>query len=152
MTPHTQTRQRNGEAGFTLIEALMAIVVLAFGLISIANLSIVATSSNSVANRSSAATMVATQQLEVLRSTRFTLLVPTLADTLNVTTPGYSATTTVEGVGVFDTTWQIQTGANANVMFIQVRTEPRGFRARLSRAEFTTMRACTGGTNAGCPL
>jgi hypothetical protein len=31
-----------------------------------------------------------------------------------------------------------------------VRTEPLGFRGRAARSEFTSIRACTTGTTAGC--
>ncbi|MEO6400434.1 MAG: hypothetical protein ABIP62_00315 [Vicinamibacteria bacterium] len=158
-TPHRDVRM----AGFTLVEALMAVVILSFGLMSIANLSIVAISSNSVANRSSAATMIAAQQLEVLRSTPFSSLVATSIDTINIPTIGYERgyglptaaadpPFNLEGVAEFVTTWRIQTLSTANMLFIQVRTEPRGFRGRRSRAEFTTVRTCTGGTTTGCPL
>lgn len=40
-----------GEAGFTLVEALLAVVVLIFGLMAVTNLMLVAASSNSVANQ-----------------------------------------------------------------------------------------------------
>ena len=44
------------EAGFTLIEALVAIVILAFGLMAVTNLLVVAAASNTVGNHSTAAT------------------------------------------------------------------------------------------------
>ena len=152
MTPQTPAPKRNHEAGFTLTEALVATLILMFGLASIFNLMIVATTSNSVANRSSAATMIAAQQLEVLRSTPYSVLVNSPVDTLETQTPGYFQMTTVEGVGTFETRWLIQTLTTPNLRFLQVRTEPGGFRGRSARAEFTTIRACTGGTTAGCPL
>jgi Tfp pilus assembly protein PilV len=151
-TPQTNSPKRNSEAGFTLIEALTATLILMFGLASIFNLMIVATTSNSVANRASAATMVASQQLEVLRSTPYSVLVNSPVDTLETQTPGYFQMTTVEGVGTFETRWLIQTLTTPNLRFLHVRTEPGGFRGRSARAEFTTIRACTGGTTAGCPL
>jgi Tfp pilus assembly protein PilV len=40
------------EAGFTLVEALFAMVILIFGLLAVTNLLIVGASSNSVANQS----------------------------------------------------------------------------------------------------
>ena len=152
MTPQTNSSKRNSEAGFTLAEALIATLILMFGLASIFNLMIVATTSNSVANRSSAATLVASQQLEVLRSTPFSVLVASPPNTLTTQTPGYFQMTTVEGVGTFETRWLIQNLGNPNLLFLQVATEPGGFRGRSARAEFTTIRACTGGTTSGCPL
>jgi len=158
MTPQTISPRRNSEAGFTLIEALTATLILMFGLASIFNLMIVATTSNSVANRASAATMVASQELEVLRSTPFSTITLSAAsgapngDTLENQTAGFFNITEVEGVGRFETRWFVQTLTTPNQLFLQVRTEPGGFRGRSARAEFTTIRACTGGPTAGCPL
>ena len=147
-------RRRQTNQGFTLVEALMAIIVLSFGLISIANLMLVATSSNTVANRSGAATMLAAQQMEVLRSTRFGALTVSPTDSLDVDQPGFftDPPVIVPGVGTVTTRWRIQVLANANSYFIQVRSEPQGFRGRWARAEFTTVRSCVSGTTAGCPL
>ena len=68
-TPSDRISRR--EAGFTLIEALTAIVILSFGLMAVTNLLIVAASSNAVANQSTAATNSASQVLEQLRSVSF---------------------------------------------------------------------------------
>lgn len=138
-------RDRSKEAGFTLAEALIATLVLTFGLASIFNLMIVATSSNAVANRSSGATMLAAEQLETFRSTPFgnaaLAVSPAGVDTLDIQTPGFFNQTTVEGVGDFETRWLIQSiNATGTSLFIAVRTEPRAFRGRWSRAEFTTVR------------
>ena len=56
------------ERGFTLIEVLIAIVVLVFGLIAITNLFLVAGSSNTVANQATAASDVAAQIVENLKA------------------------------------------------------------------------------------
>ena len=155
MTEPTSTSRGSREAGFTLAEALIATLILMFGLASIFNLMIVATTSNTVANQASAATLLAAQQLEVLRSTPYSALAPSPADSLDVcysAAPVFCQTTIVEGVGTFETRWFMQQLGNPNLGFIQVRTEPRGFRGRTARAEFTTIRSCTGGTAAGCPL
>lgn len=150
MTPMKHASNRKGEAGFTLAEALIATLILVFGLASIFNLMIMATTSNSVANRSTGATMVAAQQLEVLRSTPFTQLADSPANSLTVQTPGFFRITEVEGVGTFESRWLIQTLTSPNLKFLQVQTEPGGFRGRAARADFTTIRACTAGVTAGC--
>ena len=150
MTQQTPPSKRKSEAGFTLAEALIATLILMFGLASIFNLMIVATSSNSVANRASGATMIAAQELEVLRSTPFALLVNSPVNTLAVQTPGFFRVTNVEGVGTFESRWLVQTLTDPNLRFLQVQTEPGGFRARWARADLTTIRACTLGTAAGC--
>src|SRR5262249_53016841 len=60
-----------GSSGFTLVEALVAIVILVFGLIAIANLMIVASSSNSVARQATGAATIASLQLEQLKALPF---------------------------------------------------------------------------------
>lgn len=144
----------NREAGFTLSEALIATLILMFGLASIFNLMITATTSNNVANRASAATLIAARQLEVLRATPFSQLVDTDPNSLNIpcdaNAPVACSYTDVEGVGSMETRWLIQTLTNDNLRFLQVRTEPRGFRARQAMADLTTIRSCTFGAAAGC--
>ena len=152
MTSKTVTEARSPEAGFTLAEALIATLILMFGLASIFNLMIVATTSNNLANRASAATLIAAEQLETLRSTPFSLLVNSATDTLETQTPGFFVITEIDGVGQFETRWLIQDLTNVNMKFLQVRTDPGGFRGRQARAELTTIRSCTLGTTAGCPL
>jgi type II secretory pathway pseudopilin PulG len=64
------------EAGFTLVETLIAVVVLIFGLIAVANLFVLAATSNHVAGQSTGAAAIASQQLDALRAAPFTSLVP----------------------------------------------------------------------------
>src|SRR5262245_50077908 len=66
---------RQGEAGFTLIETLVAIVILVFGLMAVSNLLLVAASSNTVANQGTAAATAASETLEALKQIPFTQLV-----------------------------------------------------------------------------
>lgn len=128
----------SGEAGFTLVEALIAIVVLVFGLMAIANLYAIAGSSNTVANQGTAATTLATEQMELLRSRPFDqLTVGTTTETINV-----------PGVGNVEVTSQVSS-VSPQLRFIRVRAQGTGVLAReRSRAEFTMFRACTA---TGCP-
>jgi Tfp pilus assembly protein PilV len=152
MTPKTAASPRNAQAGFTVTEALIATLILMFGLASIFNLMIVATTSNNVASQASAATMIAAQQLEVLRSTPFNQLVASPPNTLTAQTPGFFTITDVAGVGRIETRWLVQTLTSPNLLFLEVVSEPSGFRGRQARADLTTIRSCTLGTAAGCPL
>lgn len=134
-----------GEKGFTLVEALTAIVILAFGLIAITNLMVVAASSNSVANQSTAATTAASQVLEQLRAAPFETLIAGTGD-VTADVAGFFRDDDVPGVGRIHTRWQIQNfvPANARALFITVRSEGTGaLSGARSRAEFTTIRACT---------
>ncbi len=140
------------EAGFTLIEALVAIVILAFGLLAVSNLLIVAASSNAAGNQSSAATAIASETLESLKAQPFTSLTVGGSIGGSSPTPGFFRDDDIRGVGRIHTEWQIVPRAGDNqTLFIRVRSEPasRLFASR-ARAEFTTFRSCTA-TTLGCP-
>jgi hypothetical protein len=158
-------RPTSDEAGFTLVEALVAVLVLVVGVQAVANLMVVASTSNSVANHSSAATAQATETLERLKAIPFGQLNP--GGNLNADVPApcngntnncipdpltqYSMFRDVPGVGQIRTRWLVRQAATAATMIqITVRSESvaplMGIR---SRAEFTTYRSCTA---AGCPF
>src|SRR5512135_3547346 len=65
-----------GEAGFTLVEALVAIVVLVFGLMAVTNLMLVAASSNSVANQGTAAVASAIRAMDMIKAESWNILQP----------------------------------------------------------------------------
>lgn len=156
------TDARPGQAGFTLIEALAAMVILTFGLMAVTNLMLIAGTSNTVANRSSAATMAASRQLEILKSLTWAGAAPTglnipgvgvTQGDVETDQPGFWATVRVAppGVGapVPDTPvhvrWEV-TGIDAWTVFIRVRAEALdSLGAQRTRAEFTTFRSCTTG-------
>jgi type II secretory pathway pseudopilin PulG len=140
----------HGEEGFTLVEALVAIVILVFGLIAVTNLLVVAASSNSVANQSTAATTAASQIMEELRAMPFETLV--LGGNVNADVAGFNRDSDFPGVGRIHTRWWIQDFApvNPRARFITVRSEGTGVLSiGRSRAEFTTIRTCTNAT-IGC--
>ena len=155
----TGPKRSGGEAGFTLVEALCAMVILVFGLIAIANLLLVASTSNTTANVSTAATTLAAQQLEVLKAVPFNndplgLLVA--GGDLDTDQGGYFADPPPEvpGVGQIRVRWKI-VDIDVETKFIQVRAESTAplIGAR-SRAEFTVFRSCTDTTplpGAACP-
>jgi type II secretory pathway pseudopilin PulG len=154
------------EEGFTLVESLVAIVVLVFGLIAVTNLMIVAASSNTVANQGTAAATSASERMEILRNMQFNTLLAGVGGSLtaNVGPTGpcspagaiaiplppatYNCTDDIPGVGTVVTRWQINAVAGTGrLAFIQVRSEGTGaLSQRRSRAEFTTLRSCTDAT------
>jgi prepilin-type N-terminal cleavage/methylation domain-containing protein len=151
---------RRTEAGFTLVEALCAIVILAFGLMAVTNLLLVAASSNTVANQSSAATAVASQGMDILTATPWNNLVPggdinndvggPVACSAVIPAGTYNCDSDISGVGLVHTRWAITATADVRMLFIQVRSEGTGALAGArSRAEFTSFRSCTG--PAPCP-
>lgn len=159
---------RTDEAGFTLVEALVAIVVLAFGLMAVTNLLVVAAASNTVGNHSTAATTAASEVMERLKSRSFLTLTPggdveagTMGNLPNcnetppstaecVVTGNFNAQRNVPGVGVIRTFWEIRQ-VDGQTLFIKVRSQSTAALAGArSRAEFTTFRSCTS-TAIGCP-
>lgn len=60
-----------GQQGFSLIEVMISIVILTVGLLSLAQMMVVATSANAVAGRRTASAGLAKQQLELLKAAPF---------------------------------------------------------------------------------
>jgi hypothetical protein len=159
---------RAAEAGFTLIEALAAIVILVFGLMGITNLMLVAANSNTTANLGTAAAAVASQVLENLKVVPYTTLGlggDIASDTgtagpcfgtgaVTFGTPGTlnNCDADLQGVGRVHARWAVTAvPGNNQVVFVRVRAEALGvLGAARTRAEFTTIRSCTS-TTLGCP-
>jgi type II secretory pathway pseudopilin PulG len=160
------------EAGFTLVEALVAVVVLIFGLMAVTNLMLVAASSNSVANQGTAAVTSASRAMDLLKATTYSALSaatplgsafdPADGPAKECTDPtlvfndvGAHCYETLPGVGVIHTHWYVTQEADPRLLYIRVRSEGTGALAGArSRAEFTTFRACTNADPAtgGCPV
>ena len=151
MSKGNRRNARRGEQGFTLVEALTAIVILSFGLMAVTNLLVVAASSNSVANQSTAAADMAARTMESLK------LLPWNDAKLGAgggfascNAPDYCRLDDIPGVGRIETRWQIET-VDVRTRFIRVRSEGQGaLSGPRSRAEFTTIRSCTM-PQLGCP-
>lgn len=171
-------KHRTHESGFTLVEALTAIVILVFGLVAVTNLLIVAGNSSQVANAGTAAAAMATEQMEILKATPFLNLVASpsgVARTeLTADTAGYFRLATVAppaappypglksgvltdnagllmpGAGNIRVRWTI-VPVDVRTYHITVRAEATGtLLASRTQAQFTTLRACTDyGVNAG---
>lgn len=147
----TSPKQRSGEAGFTLVEALTAIVILVFGLVAVTNLLIVAGSSSTVANAGSAAAAVAVEQMEAIRATSFFNIVPGPGgpNPLDADNAGFFRNSTTDprlsipGAGAISVRWSIEQ-VDPRLFYIRVRAEARGpLLAGRTRAEYTSFRACT---------
>jgi type IV pilus assembly protein PilV len=170
------TESNRSEAGFTLVEALIAILLLVVGLMAISNLFIVAGSSNQTGSHSTAATTQATEAMERLAAIPFNQLTAgggTSAANLDTDQGSISACTEpaqdcviagnfnmrrwVAGVGSIKTRWQVINPGAAGVptIFIRVRSESEApiVGGPRTRAEMTMFRSCTVrvGQPGGCP-
>jgi Tfp pilus assembly protein PilV len=158
--------QGSAEAGFTLIEALIAIVILIFGLVAVSNLFVVSLTSNNVANHTNATTAEASEIMDLLKALPFRNLPTTTQGSLtsdlpstNTTNPRvivdattsvlnqYNSTRTVSGIGPIRSRWTI-TAVDTSTRLITVLSESVGSssvgRSR-SSAQFTTVRTATVG-------
>ena len=129
--------RRAGEGGFTLIEALIAMVILVVGLVAISQLMAVSAGSNSIANRGTAAAAAASQEMERLTTIPFGNLLP--GGNLDANATGFFREPDIPGAGTIRTRWSIQPAGN--LLFITVRSESPNLFGALTRAEFTTFRA-----------
>jgi prepilin-type N-terminal cleavage/methylation domain-containing protein len=146
------------EEGFTLIEAMVAMVILLFGIAAVSNLMVIAGSTNTVANHATATTAAATRQMELLKSVNIDVLTAApggsvTADTgvLTVCGAAFNAASFVcntpanefQGIGRIHVRWSITVvgGAAPNTLLIQVAAESTAPAiGRRSRAFFTTLR------------
>ena len=67
----TRTRRLDSDGGFTLIEVMVAIVILTVGLLSLAQMMVLATNSNTLSGRMTSSSALAKEQLERLKATPF---------------------------------------------------------------------------------
>ncbi len=142
-------RARTNERGFTLIESLIAILILIVGLLAVSQLFVVAMSSNAMANRTTAAAAAGAQQLDRLKAVPYNDTRMQPGGSVDADVNGYWANTDMFGAGTVHVRWQISM-IDANLRYIRVRAEVIGIMPQMSRAEFTTFRSCTAQTT-GCP-
>ena len=166
MTISRSRHTRTGEHGFTLIEVMMAIVILTVGLLSLAQMMVLATSSNTLSGRMTSASALAKEQLERLKATPFysdpvsRTRTPALADggDIDATVAGYvryydpDGQPAAAGTAMFEVRWEIQTVPSPlplQMVRIRVRCLPAAGMgdqfAVIGEARFTTFRAANVG-------
>jgi len=165
MMPASRTQRK--DEGFSLIEVMVAIVILTVGLLSLAQMMVVATHSNQLSGRMTSCSALAKEQLERLKAAPFytnpaalpltpnPILAPGGGD-LSATVGGYSQLYDPEGIptaatGMFEVRWSIAnvpTALPLAMVSIQVRclgaTGADQFSV-IGEARFTTFRTANVG-------
>jgi len=105
------------ERGSSLIEALVATLIVSTGVVTMAQLLSIAAVTNLAARRSTVASIAAEQKLEELRTLPFDELQISPAATLEQNTDGY-----VDYVGIYTRRWSIEpvSSASGSSLVIQV--------------------------------
>ena len=166
MQPRDEIRKpASRDAGFSLIEVMIAIVILTVGLLSLAQTMVVATNANSLSGRMTSCSALAKEQLERLKATPFytdaqaRLRNPllTAGGDINATVGGYSQLYDQDGLpanaaGLFEVRWQITDIATAlplEMVRIDMRCLPAAGMgdqfAIIGEARFTTFRTANVG-------
>ena len=155
------------ESGFTLIEVLIAIVILSVGLLSLAQMMVFATRSNALAGRMTSSAALAREQLERLKAAPFYVNPavrtrnPVLLDGGDVDAGGgnyvqfYDADgqRVASGNGLYEVRWEITSvvapGLPLEMLEIRVRCLPAAGMssqwAVIGEARFTTYRTASVG-------
>jgi hypothetical protein len=157
----TKEASGNNEAGFSLVEAIIAVLVFIIGIAAVSNLFISSITANSTANVSAATAAVASEVMDRLRALPANtltvgapaggVLTPVAGDTSVCQEPAASncvragnfvMTKIVPGVGVVHAKWSIAQGsAGTGLLFITVRAQTRAtIVGERGHAEFTTFR------------
>lgn len=155
-----QPRDARAESGFSLIEVMVAIVILTVGLLSLAQMMVVATHSNSLSGRMTSCSALAKEQLERLKAAPF-YTVPTAfvrnpllaaGGDVDNTVGGYSQIYDADGLpanaGLYEVRWAINDVLSPlplEMVQIQVRCLPAAGMsdqfAVIGEARFTTFRS-----------
>ncbi len=107
--------------GFTLIELMVTVLVLAVGLLALAQMGVMAIQTNKSTSEYAIATRLATNKIDTLKKTTYAGLVPnTYADPNNLLTPDETSG------GTFSRSWVISSGATSGTKKITVEVSWAG--------------------------
>lgn len=93
---------KNLQSGFTLVELLVSMMILAVGLLGLAQLQVVAIKANSQSATMSAATAISQKAIEEIRAWN------SADPRLNADGTGNFASVTVAGAGTYSITWTVE--------------------------------------------
>jgi len=121
---------KNSQSGFSLIELLVAVVILAVGLLGLAQLQVTAMRANSQTASTTAATAIAQHALEAVVAWGHNddRLKSTQTGTFALADDGLGPTVTVEGAGTFNVVWEVTTpyAGASNLSRIDVNVQSAG--------------------------
>jgi prepilin-type N-terminal cleavage/methylation domain-containing protein len=156
--------RRRNEEGFSLIEVMIAIVILTVGLLSLAQMMVLATNSNTLSGRMTSCSALAKEQMERLKAAPFytdpqaQVRSPQLTAGGDINNPvgGFSQIYDADGApaaaGLYEVRWQITdlvTPLPLAMVRIQVRCLPAAGMgdqfAIIGEARFTTYRTANVG-------
>jgi Tfp pilus assembly protein PilV len=132
----TPTPTPSGEAGFSVVEAMVASLVLAVGLVGLAQLLAVATRMHSDARQATTATLFAQTKIDELMKLNMSLASATMV----------GGSLTADVADHFDSPqagltrrWLIANGPVANTRYVTVRVDNKGGRLYGGREQVTTV-------------
>ncbi len=96
---------KNSQSGFSLVELLVAIVILAIGLLGLAQLQITAIKANSQSTAKIAATAIAQRSIEEIAAMDADL--PMFEATAGTPRTGTFPSVSMEGAGTFNISWSV---------------------------------------------
>lgn len=150
----SNTHAVRDERGFSLIEVLVAIVILTVGLLSLAQMMVLSTNANTLSGRMTSCSALAKQQLERLKAAPFYTPAPPARNpllaqggdpTLQTTVAGYSqfydmdGLPTGAGAGHFETRWAITDVVPPNLPLEMVRIDMRCLAAAGNQDQFAVI-------------
>jgi prepilin-type N-terminal cleavage/methylation domain-containing protein len=122
--------RKGGEHGFSLIEVIIAIVVITFGLVSVVGISAYVSRTNSISGTLSVLATAAQDQVDRLRTVKWSksftdpaLAVSTatgIGGSLTSDVTNYFATRTGTPAGVLKVRWQVRQGATADLRWVTI--------------------------------
>jgi type IV pilus assembly protein PilV len=112
-----QTRPST-EKGFTLIELMVTVVVLAVGLLALAQMGVMAIQTNKSTSEYAIATRLATNKIDVLKKTTYADLIPN--NYVDPNNPMNSEEKTGEAFSVYSRSWVIASGSTSGTKKIKV--------------------------------